>query len=125
MAAHCRKCIRARTVETSNYGRLDVRPSQKILASIVFGLILPLFIFGFRVTPWADSFRYWNVALLCASCCYLVYYYRPHVEDRSKVWTHLTNFIIAIVVVGVVALVYFLSVALIEAIIEWRSSRSA
>ena len=80
---------------------------EKLLASIVIGLILPLLFYGFHVTPWSDPFRYSNVGLVCFAISYLVYKFRKTGEGRSRLWIHLTNFVISFVVLFVVAGVYF------------------
>jgi hypothetical protein len=90
---------------------------EKILASIVMGLILPLLLFRFRVTPWSEPFRYWNVVLLSFAIAFLVYKYRQSDEGRIPIKTHLTNFVISFVVLCVVALVYVLVLAALYATI--------
>jgi hypothetical protein len=90
---------------------------EKVLASIVIGLILPLLLFRFRVTPWSEPFRYWNVVLLSFAIAYLVYKYRQATEGRIPFKTHLMNFVISFVVLCVTALVYTLVLATLYATI--------
>ena len=80
---------------------------EKLLASIVIGLILPLLFYGFRVTPWSNPFAYLNVGLLCFAISFLVYKFRKSREGRSRLRIHSTNFVISFVLVFVVAAVYF------------------
>ena len=77
----------------------------RILASIVYGLILPLLFYGFRVTPWTNLWTYWNGFLLCFGISYLVYYYRRPREGAGAVRTHLINFVISFAVLCVVGAV--------------------
>ena len=86
---------------------------QKLLAAIVFGLILPLLLFRFRVSPWSEPFRYWGVFLLCFGIAYLVYKYRQQGEGRISLKAHLINFLISLVVLCVVAIVYALILAML------------
>jgi hypothetical protein len=80
---------------------------EKLLAAIVVGLMLPLLVYGFRVTPWSNPITYWNVVLVCFAISFLVYKLRKAGEARSRLRIHLTNFVISFVVLFVVAGVYF------------------
>jgi len=80
---------------------------ERLLASIVIGLILPLLFYGFRVTPWSNPFAYFNVGLLCFAISFLVYEFRKTGEGRSRVRIHSINFVISFVALFVVAAVYF------------------
>lgn len=90
---------------------------EKFLASIVIGLILPLLLFRFRVTPWSEPFRYWTVVLMSFAIAFLVYKYRQSDEGRIPIKTHLINFVISFVVLCVVAIVYMLALATLSATI--------
>ena len=89
----------------------------RILASLVYGLILPLLFYGFRVTPWSEPVTYWNVAILCFGISYLVYKFRKPREGAGAVRTHLTNFVISFLVLCVIAAVYFLILLLLQRLI--------
>ena len=89
---------------------------EKLLASIVIGLILPLLFYGFRVTPWSDPFTYLNVGLLCFAISFLVYKFRKS-EGRSRLRIHTTNFVISFVLVFVVAAVYFVILIALQKLI--------
>ena len=86
---------------------------EKLLAAIVFGLILPLLLFRFRVNPWSEPFRYWGVFVLCFGIAYLVYKYRQQGEGRISFRAHLINFLISLVVLCVVAVVYAVILAVL------------
>ena len=90
---------------------------EKLLASIVVGLILPLLFYRFRVTPWSNPITYWNVGLICFAISFLVYKFRQPVEGRSRVRVHLTNFVISFVVLCVVAAVYFVILLALQKLI--------
>jgi len=91
-----------------------VKPAlEKLLAAIVFGLILPLLLFRFRVNPWSEPFRYWGVFVLCFGIAYLVYKYRQQGEGRISLRAHLINSLISLVVLCVVAVAYALILALL------------
>lgn len=90
---------------------------EKLLASIVIGLILPLLLFRFRVNPWSEPFRYWGVFVLCFGIAYLVYKYRQQGEERISVRTHLINFLISLVVLCVVAVVYALVLSMLFTVV--------
>jgi len=89
----------------------------KILASIVNGLVLPLFFYGFRVTPWSAPAMYWNGVLLCFGISYLVYKYRRPQEGTSALKTHLVNFVISFLVLCILAIVYSLILMLLQRLI--------
>jgi hypothetical protein len=80
---------------------------EKLLASIVVGLILPLLFYGFRVMPWSDPISYWSVGVVCFALSFLVYKFRKPAHGRSRVRIHLTNFVVSFVVLFVVAAAYF------------------
>jgi hypothetical protein len=90
---------------------------EKLLASIAFGLILPLLLFRFRVNPWSEPFRYWGVFVLCFGIAYLVYKYRQPGDDRISFRSHLINFLIALVVLCLVAVVYAVILATLFAVV--------
>jgi hypothetical protein len=95
-----------------------VKPAlEKLLAAIVFGLILPLLLFRFRVNPWSEPFRYWGVFVLCFGIAYLVYKYRQQGEGRISFRGHLINFLISLVVLCVVAVVYAVVLALLFTVV--------
>ena len=79
---------------------------EKLLAAIMVGLILPLLVYGFRVTPWSNPITYWNVGLVCFAISFLVYKFRQPAGGRVRI--HLTNLVISFVVLCVIAAVYFL-----------------
>ena len=89
----------------------------RILASIVYALILPLLFYGFRVTPWSDPIRYWNVAILCFGISFLVYKFRQPREGASAVRTHLINFVGSFVALCVLAAIYLLILLLLQKLI--------
>jgi len=80
---------------------------EKVFASIVVGLILPLLFYGFRITPWSDPARYLIVGVLCFALSFLVYKFRKVGEGRSRLRIHLTSFVISFVVLFLFAAVYF------------------
>lgn len=80
---------------------------EKLLASIVVGLILPLLFYGFRVTPWSNPISYWSVGIVCFAISFFVYKFRKPADGRSRVRIHLTNLVVSFVVLLVVAAVYF------------------
>ena len=80
---------------------------EKVLASIVVGLILPLLFYGFRVTPRSNPITYWSVGIVCFAISFLVYEFRKTGEGRSRVRIHSINFVISFVALFVVAAVYF------------------
>jgi hypothetical protein len=90
---------------------------EKVLASIVIGLILPLLFYGFRVTPWSDPVTYWNGLILSFGISFLVYKFRKPAEGSSRVRIHLTNFVISFVVLCVIAAVYFLVLLALQKLI--------
>jgi hypothetical protein len=90
---------------------------EKILASIVIGLILPLVLFRFRVNPWSEALRYWLVFLLCCSIAFLVYKYRNPGNERISIRTHLINLLISFVLLCVTAVVYVLVLATLYAVV--------
>lgn len=79
---------------------------EKLFASIVVGLIFPLLVYGFRVTPWSNPITYWNVGIVCFAISFLVYQFRQPAGGRVRI--HLTNLVISFVVLCVIAAVYFL-----------------
>ena len=79
---------------------------EKLLAAIVVGLILPLLVYGFRVTPWSNPITYWSVGLVCFAISFLVYTFRKPQEGQTRVRVHLLNFVTSIVALCVVAAVY-------------------
>ena len=90
---------------------------EKLLASIVIGLILPLVLFRLRVNPWSESVRYWGVFVLCFGIAFLVYKYRHPGNDRISFRTHLINLMISLVVLCVIAVVYLLILATLYAVV--------
>lgn len=90
---------------------------EKLLASIVIGLILPLVLYRLKVNPWTESLRYWGVFVLCFGIAYLVYKYRHPGADRIPFRTHLINLGISLVVLCVVAVVYLLILATLAAVV--------
>ena len=90
---------------------------QKIIASIVIGLILPLALYRLKVNPWTEPVRYWGVFVLCFGIAYLVYKYRHPGNDRISFRTHLINFGISLVVLCGVAIVYLLILATLAAVV--------
>ena len=95
---------------------------EKILASIVIGLILPLLLFRLNVTPWSEPVRYGGVAVMSFGIAFLVYKYRQPGDDRISVKAHLTNFVISLVVLAIVALVYALLLSALSAFIGTERS---
>ena len=89
----------------------------KLVASIVFGLILPLLLFRFRVNPWSEPFRYWGVFVLCFGIAFLVYKYRQPGQERISFRAHLINFLISLAVLCVVAVVYAVILATLFAVV--------
>lgn len=89
----------------------------RILASIVYGLILPLLFYGFRVTPWTNPVTYWMGVILCFGISYLVYKFRQPQEGASAVRTHFKNFAISFVALCVIAAVYYLILLLLQRLI--------
>jgi len=79
---------------------------EKVLASIVVGLILPLLLFCLRATAWPSPLTYWNLVVVCFAISFLVYTFRKPPEGQSRVRVHLLNFVISIVALCVVAAVY-------------------
>lgn len=90
---------------------------EKVLASVVIGLVLPLVLFRLRINPWTEPVRYWGVFVLCFGIAYLVYKYRPPGADRIPFRTHLINFGISLAVLCVVAVVYLLILATLAAVV--------
>ncbi len=90
---------------------------EKLLASIVIGLILPLILFRFRVNPWSEAVRYWLVFLLCFAIAFLVYKYRNPGEERISMRTHLINLVISLVLLCVTAVVYLVVLATLYAVV--------
>jgi hypothetical protein len=91
---------------------------EKILASIVIGLILPLLFYGFRVTPASDPVTYGSVGVICFAISFLVYRFRKPAAGRSRVRIHLTNFVISFVVLCAVAAVYLGILVALQALIK-------
>ena len=91
---------------------------EKVLASIVIGLILPLLFYGFRVTPWSDPVTYWNGLILGFGISFLVYKFRKPAEGSSRVRIHLTNFVISVVVLCIVAAAYFVVLIALQKLIS-------
>ena len=79
---------------------------EKVLASIVVGLILPLLLFGLRATAWPSPLTYWNLVAVCFAISFLVYAFRKRQEGQSRVRFHLLNFVISIVGLCVAAAAY-------------------
>ena len=95
-----------------------LRPSlEKLLASIVIGLILPLLLYRLTVNPWTEPIRYWGVFVLCFGIAFLVYKYRNPGNDRISFKTHLVNLMISLVVLCVVAVTYLLILATLYAVV--------
>jgi len=90
---------------------------EKILASIVIGLILPLVLFRFRVNPWSEALRYWLVVLLGFAIAFLVYKYRNPGDERISIRAHLINLLISFVVLCVTAVVYLLALTTLYAVL--------
>jgi hypothetical protein len=90
---------------------------EKILASIVIGLILPLVLFRFQIHPWSEPVRYWLVFVLSFSIAFLVYKYRNPGEERISLRTHLINSLISFAVLCVTAIVYLLMLATLYAVL--------
>ena len=90
---------------------------EKVFASIVVGLILPLLFYGFRITPRSDPARYLTVGVLCFAISFLVYKFRKAGEGRSRLRIHLTNFVISFVVLFLVAGVYFVILIALQKLI--------
>ena len=90
---------------------------EKLLASVVIGLILPLVLFRLKVNPWSESIRYWGVFVLCFGIAFLVYKYRHPGNERISFRTHLVNLAISLVVLCVVAVVYLLILATLYAVV--------
>ena len=90
---------------------------EKVFASIVVGLILPLLFYGFRITPRSDPARYLTVGVLCFAISFLVYKFRKTGEGRSRLRIHLTNFVISFVVLFLVAGVYFVILVALQKLI--------
>ena len=90
---------------------------QKIIASIVNGMILPLLLYRFRVNPWSTPWRYWNIALLCFGISFLVYKFRHKDNEPLPLKTHLINFLISFVVLCLIALGYLLILTLLYALV--------
>ena len=88
---------------------------QKILASIVIGLVLPLVLYRLKVNPWTEPVRYWGVFVLCFGIAYLVYKYRHPGNERIPFKTHLVNLLISLLVLCGVAVVYLLILATLYA----------
>ena len=78
---------------------------EKLFASIAVGLILPLFFYGFRVTPWSNPLNYWTASVVCFAIAGTIYKFRKPAEGRVRL--HLTNFVISFLVLCVIAAVYF------------------
>jgi len=91
---------------------------EKLLASIVIGLILPLLFYGFRVTPRSDPISYGSVGLICFAISFLSYKFRKPREGSSRVRIHLTNFVVSFVVLFVVAGVYFIILIALQKLIS-------
>ena len=89
---------------------------EKLLAAIVVGLILPLLVYGFRVTPWSNPITYWNVGLFCFAISFLVYKFRQ--PGGGRVRNHLTNFVISFVVLCLIAAVYFVVLIALQRLIS-------
>ena len=79
---------------------------EKLLASIVVGLVLPLLLFYLRATAWPSPLTYWNLVVVCFAISFLVYTFRKPPEGQSRVRVHLLNFVTSIVALCVVAAVY-------------------
>ena len=95
-----------------------LRPSlEKLLASIVIGLILPLLLYRLTVNPWTEPIRYWGVFVLCFGIAFLVYKYRHPGNERISFRTHLVNLLISLVVLCVVAVTYLLILATLYAVV--------
>lgn len=90
---------------------------EKILPAIVTGLILPLLLFRFQVSPWSAPIRYWSVAAVCFAISFLVYKFRHKGNERLSFKTHVINFVISFVVVCLVAVGYLLMLTLLYALI--------
>jgi len=93
-----------------------VKPAiEKILASVVIGLILPLVLYRLKVSPWSEPVRYWGVFVLCFGIAYLVYRYRHQGDERISFKTHLVNFLISLFVLCAIAVIYLLILATLYA----------
>lgn len=90
---------------------------EKLIASLVIGLILPLVLYRLQVNPWTESLRFWGVFVLCFGIAYLVYKYRHPGPERIPFRTHLINLGISLVVLCVVAVVYLLILATLAAVV--------
>ncbi|HET9524615.1 MAG TPA: hypothetical protein VFO99_00515 [Pyrinomonadaceae bacterium] len=90
---------------------------EKILACLAIGLIFPLLLYRFRVTPWSDRIIYWNVAVVSFAIAFLVYKYRQSGEGRIPLKTHLANAGISFLILCGVAIVYLLILSALYALI--------
>ena len=95
------------------------RAFERILACLIIGLILPLLLYRFRVTPWSAPFTYYNGALMSFAISFLVYKYRQSGDGEGRIpfRTHLANFVISFLGLCLVAGVYLIILSILSAAI--------